>query len=56
MMMQQVITPVSKMMDGLFVGSREASQDLDFITTNKITAIINCAGGTVPNALVRVSE
>lgn len=31
--------------DGIFVGNITASQDHDFIVMNKITHIINCAGG-----------
>lgn len=38
-----------KLKDGLFLGDYESAQDYDFIVTNKITRIINCAGREVQN-------
>lgn len=38
-----------KIKDGLFLGDHFASQDLDFLLTNKITHIINCAAKEIPN-------
>ncbi|CAD8063880.1 unnamed protein product [Paramecium sonneborni] len=38
-----------KIKDGLFIGDEYASQDREFIMTNKVTHIINCAGTEVQN-------
>ncbi|CAK60349.1 unnamed protein product (macronuclear) [Paramecium tetraurelia] len=38
-----------KVKDGLFLGDQFASQDLEFIVTNKISRIINCASKQIPN-------
>ena len=38
-----------KIKDGLFMGDEYSAQDLDFMVTNKITHIINCAGKQIPN-------
>jgi hypothetical protein len=38
-------------MDGMFLGTQEASQDPDFLFSNKVLGIVNCAGATVPNSL-----
>lgn len=38
-----------KIKDGLFIGDEYASQDFEFIVTNKVTHIINCAGKQIPN-------
>jgi protein-tyrosine phosphatase len=38
-----------KVKDGLFIGDEFAAQDLEFIVTNKVTHIINCAGKQIPN-------
>ncbi len=38
-----------KIKDGLFLGDHFASQDLDFLLTNKITHVINCAAKEVQN-------
>lgn len=40
---------VAKIMDGLFMGSKEAAQDLNFLGINKIEGIINTTGHAVPN-------
>lgn len=32
-----------KVKDGLFIGDEFAAQDLEFIVTNKVRNIINCA-------------
>jgi hypothetical protein len=48
-----VRTSASKIVDGIFIGNKEAAQDFDFIMSNKISSIVNCAGSTVPNALRR---
>ncbi|RNF15264.1 putative dual specificity protein phosphatase [Trypanosoma conorhini] len=45
--MQELIAVRVK--DGIFVGNAIAAQDLDFIEMNKITHIINCAGGELPD-------
>ena len=39
----------SKVLDGLFVGDAESSLDLDFLSLNKISSIVNTTGGQVPN-------
>lgn len=39
-----------KVKDGLFVGTREAAADHDFLLETKITRIINCAGHSVANS------
>jgi len=49
------VARVSKVMDGMFLGTQEASQDPDFLFTNKVLGIVNCAGSTVPNSLGQVS-
>lgn len=33
-----------KVKDGLFIGDELAAQDLEFLVTNKVTNLINCAG------------
>ncbi|KAM3129312.1 hypothetical protein pb186bvf_018599 [Paramecium bursaria] len=38
-----------KIKDGLFLGDQFAAQDLEFIVTNKVTRIVNCAGKQIPN-------
>ncbi|KAG8343249.1 Dual specificity phosphatase catalytic domain [Trypanosoma vivax] len=45
--MQELIAVRVK--DGVFVGNAVAAQDRDFITLNKITHVINCAGGELPD-------
>ncbi|ORC89436.1 putative dual specificity protein phosphatase [Trypanosoma theileri] len=45
--MQELIAVRVK--DGIFVGNVTASQDREFIALNKITHIINCAGGELPD-------
>jgi hypothetical protein len=43
------IIGVIKIKDGLFMGDEYSAQDLDFMITNKITHILNCAGKQIPN-------
>lgn len=38
-----------KIKDALFIGDELASQDLEFVVTNKVTHVINCAGRQIPN-------
>lgn len=38
-----------KVKDGLFIGDALAAQDLEFVVSNKVTRVINCAGRQVPN-------
>jgi protein-tyrosine phosphatase len=38
-----------KIMDGLFLGDKEASQDVEFLTSSKVTHILNCASEEVKN-------
>ena len=38
-----------KVKDGLFIGDEFAAQDLEFVVTNKVTHIINCAQRQVPS-------
>jgi len=38
-----------KIKDGFFVGDDISATDLDFIVTNKVTHIINCAASLIPN-------
>jgi protein-tyrosine phosphatase len=40
---------VVKVKDGLFMGNCETGEDLEFITDNKITRVINCAGFELTN-------
>ena len=44
-----------KIKDGLFMGDEYSAQDLDFMVTNKITFIINCAGKQIPNIWESIS-
>lgn len=39
----------TKIKDGLFIGDVDASRDPEFIELYKITHVINCAGGQLPN-------
>lgn len=48
-MEQLQIIGAIKIKDGLFMGDEYSAQDLDFMLTNKITQIINCAGKQIPN-------
>ncbi|CAD8067803.1 unnamed protein product [Paramecium sonneborni] len=48
-MAQNQIVGAIKIKDGLFIGDEYASQDREFIMTNKVTHIINCAGTEVQN-------
>ncbi|CAK65866.1 unnamed protein product (macronuclear) [Paramecium tetraurelia] len=48
-MTQNQIVGAIKIKDGLFIGDEYASQDREFIMTNKVTHIINCAGTEVQN-------
>lgn len=32
-----------KIKDGLFLGDQFSAQDLEFVVTNKVTRIVNCA-------------
>ena len=45
---------VAKIMDGIFMGSKEAAQDLNFLMVNKISGVINCIGHTLPNYAVNM--
>lgn len=47
--MELQILGAIKIKDGLFLGDEFAAQDLDFLISNKVTHIINCAGKQVPN-------
>lgn len=38
-----------KVKDGLFIGDQYAGQDLEFVVANKVTHIVNCVAGHVPN-------
>lgn len=38
-----------KIRDGLFIGDQLAAQDYEFIITNKVSHIINCAGLHIRN-------
>jgi predicted protein tyrosine phosphatase len=38
-----------RVMDGLFVGNAIAAQDEEFLLSNKVTHIVNCAGLEVAN-------
>ncbi|CAD8132498.1 unnamed protein product [Paramecium pentaurelia] len=38
-----------KVKDGVFLGDQFASQDLEFIVTNKVSRIMNCASKQIPN-------
>eukprot|EP00762_Andalucia_godoyi_P000076 ANDGO_02379.mRNA.1 hypothetical protein (macronuclear) len=40
-----------KIKDGLFIGNAEASRDIEFLSNNKISHLINCAALEVPNSL-----
>jgi len=47
--MDEDLVGAIKVKDGLFVGDQYAGQDLEFVVANKVTHIINCAAGQVPN-------
>ena len=38
-----------KIKDALFIGDELAAQDLEFVVTNKVSHIVNCAGREIPN-------
>ena len=38
-----------RLIDGLFLGDIHASSDLNFLTLNKISHLVNCAGKEMPN-------
>ncbi|CEP02949.1 unnamed protein product (mitochondrion) [Plasmodiophora brassicae] len=44
----------AKILDGLFIGNKDAATDLEFITSNKITHIINCVGHLLPSSLAKL--
>ena len=44
----------TKLKDGVFIGDAESSQDIDFLVSNKITRVINCAAANVPCSWERV--
>ncbi|KAA6385743.1 MAG: putative dual specificity phosphatase domain protein [Streblomastix strix] len=48
------LPPVSKVRDGLFIGTYEAAASEEFITSNRITHVVNCAGSHVPNRFMRI--
>lgn len=37
--------------DGLFIGNKDASEDLELIVENKITRVVNCCGWSIANSL-----
>ncbi|CAD8120649.1 unnamed protein product [Paramecium sonneborni] len=39
----------TRIIDGLYIGNQSTAHDLEFLITNKITKIINCAGKQIPN-------
>ncbi|KRX00626.1 hypothetical protein PPERSA_00853 [Pseudocohnilembus persalinus] len=47
--MEYEIVGAIKIKDGLFLGDEYAAQDLEFVVTNKVSRIINCAGKQIPN-------
>lgn len=47
--MEYEIIGAIKIKDGLFLGDEFAAQDLEFVVTNKVNRIINCAGKQIPN-------
>ena len=47
------MTGAVKIIDGLFVGDKIASEDLDFLISNKITHVINCAAGDLPSLFAK---
>jgi hypothetical protein len=38
-----------KIIDGVFMGNSLASSDLDWLTVNHVTHIVNCAGKDLPS-------
>lgn len=38
-----------KIYDGMFMGNQIAATDLDWLTTNKVTHIVNCAFQDIPH-------
>ena len=38
-----------KVKDGIFIGDEFAAQDLEFIVSNKVSHIINCAAQQIQN-------
>jgi hypothetical protein len=49
---EQPLLMAIRIMDGLFVGNAVAAQDDDFLFSNKVTHIVNCAGLEAPNIFV----
>lgn len=43
-MMRPDMIGAIKIKDALFIGDELAAQDLEFVASNKVTHIINCAG------------
>eukprot|EP01083_Nonionella_stella_P205136 747290_1 len=43
----------NKILDGLFIGNKEAAQDIEFLTSIKCKYIVNCAGNNIPNLFSR---
>lgn len=46
---QEQIMGAIKVKDGMFIGDEFASQDLEFLVTNKVRYIVNCASSEVTN-------
>jgi hypothetical protein len=44
---------VSKIMDGFFVGAQDAGVDMEFMLSNKVMGVVNCAAHIIPNSLLR---
>lgn len=41
-----------RVMDGLFLGNCISSQDDEFLFSNKVTRVVNCAGMETPNVFI----
>ena len=47
--MEEEFIGVIKVQDGLFLGDQDSSQDYEFLSSSKITKVLNCAAGEIEN-------
>lgn len=50
--MDEEYISVIKVQDGLFLGDKDSSQDIEFLTSSKVTHILNCASDEIQNEWV----
>ncbi len=44
---------LTKVCDGVFIGGKACSSDVDFMLSNKISGVVNCCDGVIPNSLAK---